>query len=70
MTKQEQKDPAWEKYKAQNGIVLEECDTTTYQVWKEYKSTTYPAWVKFIAKCKEIDEQYVKRLTNKKKINN
>jgi len=70
MTKQEQKDPAWEKYKAQNGIVLKEYDTTTYLVWKECQATTYPAWEKFLAKCKEIDEQSIKRLTSKKKISN
>ena len=46
MTKQEQKDQAWKKYKA-----------ITDLAWKKYEAIIDLAWKNCLAKYKKIDEQ-------------
>jgi len=46
LTKKEQKDEAYEAYKAIKD-----------PAWKAYKAIKDEAWKAYLAKCKEIDEQ-------------
>jgi len=68
LTKQEQKDEAWEvhqaitaqarqTYHAVAGLAWETCLATTDLVWETCEAKKASALNNFIAKCKEIDER-------------
>ena len=52
LTKQEQKDEAWEDY-----LVITDPAWKAYKTWRTYKKITEPATEAYYAKLKEIEEQ-------------
>ena len=56
MTKQEQKDKAYEEYLAIQEPASKEYLAIDEPAWKEYEAIIEPAWKEYLVKCEAIDE--------------
>ena len=57
LTKEEQKEEAYEAYRAIENEAWETCEETENPAWIAYEEIRLLAYDAYQAKCKEIDEQ-------------